>query len=130
MKHKNFNSKLFSEIVSYLERIVEHPYLKEFDVGNYSELAYALNHKGIRNSRGENLTNETIKKCIQRVKNKEDYFPEILTKLNNRKPSTWDFIVSSDSSEVPSKSEVELDRFTHAVISANQSHFYGERTHV
>ena len=50
------NVELFSQIVSYLEKVLEHPYLKEFEVSNYSELACALNHYGVRNSRGQKLT--------------------------------------------------------------------------
>lgn len=119
------NVELFSQIVSYLEKVLEHPYLKEFEVSNYSELACALNHYGVRNSRGQKLTNESIKKCIQRVKNKEDFFPEILTKLNNRRPSTWDFIKENNEPEIPTKSDIDLERYTQAIINNNNHHFYG-----
>lgn len=125
MKNKSHNQKLFIQIVNYLETIIEKPYLKEFEVGNYSELAYALNLQGIRNSKGSKLTNETIKKCIQRTKDKEQFYPEVFSK----KSSLWDLMKDTDTPTQKTKSEKELDKFTWGIISNNQHHFYGGKTY-
>ena len=129
MKNINHNQKLFITIVDYLETVIAKPSLKQFDVGNYSQLADALNLQGIRNSKGSKLTKETIKKCIQRTKNKEQFYPEVFCKKPWEKTSLWDFIKDTDTQTQKSKSEEDLDKFTWGIISNNHSHFYEEKNY-
>ncbi|MEC7049318.1 MAG: hypothetical protein VXX06_04345, partial [Pseudomonadota bacterium] len=67
MKDLTTNQKLFSDIVMFLETSIEHPYLKNRDVGSFDELADALNARGHRNSRGQRLTGRGINKFISRM---------------------------------------------------------------
>lgn len=123
MKEINLsNPQLFSEIVSYLEDAVTRPYARDVEVKNYTDLAEVLNHKGYRNSRGNLLTKNTIAVCINRTKNKEDYYPEeVFTQAN------MVFHLPTIEDNRPTKSDIDLERFTYAVINNNRSHFYGEK---
>ena len=74
------NQKLFSDIVMFLETSIEHPYLKTRDVGSFDELAYVLNVRGYRNSRGQRLTGKGITKFISRMSEEEkrEHYPDCL----------------------------------------------------
>ena len=67
MENKSHNQKLFSEIVFYLEEVVEKLYLSIMNEPQHNELAKVFNGIGINNFKGENLTKDSIKKCIQRT---------------------------------------------------------------
>ena len=72
------NIEVFREIVFCLEDAIVRPYTKICPIRNYEDLAFVLNAKGKRNSRGQELNKKSISKCINRIENKDDYFPEIL----------------------------------------------------
>ena len=76
------NQELFREIVFCLEDAIVRPYTKICPIKNYGDLAFVLNAKGKRNSRGQELNKKSISKCINRIENKNDYIPEILEPNN------------------------------------------------
>lgn len=83
MKKSTSNEQLFSEIVELLEDVILHPFNKFMDISNYDELAYVLNNRGLKNSRGETLKGKSIARYIQRIDDKEKqrlrgiYYPEV-----------------------------------------------------
>ena len=121
------NEKLFSKIVSYLEEVVEKPYLSLMNEPTHNELARVFNGIGIKNSKGKNLTKDTIKKCIQRIRNKNDFYPEILKTQNDDLTKVYDLGMSGSTNQKLTHSEKELEIFTHSIINNNHSHFYGEK---
>ena len=86
MKNINHNQKLFITIVDYLETVIAKPSLKQFDVGNYSQLADALNLQGIRNSKGKNLQKKQSKNVSKEQKTKNNFIQKFLVRNLGRKP--------------------------------------------
>ena len=72
------NLELFREIVFCLEDAIVRPYTKISTISNFEDLAFVLNAKGKRNSRRQEFNKKSISKCISRIENKDDYYPEIL----------------------------------------------------
>ena len=126
-KNQTHNEKLFSKIVSYLEEVVEKPYLSLMNEPTHNELARVFNGIGIKNSKGENLTKDTIKKCIQRIRNKNDFYPEILKTQNDDLPKIYDLGNPGGINQKQTQSEKDLESFTYSIINNNHSHFYGEK---
>lgn len=83
MKTHTSNEQLFSEIVDLLEESILHPFTKFTDISNYDELAYVLNTRGLKNSRGEVLKGKSIARYIQRMDKEERqrlreiYYPDV-----------------------------------------------------
>lgn len=81
--HITSNEQLFSEIVTLLETSILHPFTKFADISNYDELAYVLNTRGLKNSRGEVLKGKSIARYIQRMDKEERqrlreiYYPDV-----------------------------------------------------
>ena len=77
------SEQLFSEIVDLLEESILHPFTKFTDISNYDELAYVLNTRGLKNSRGEVLKGKSIARYIQRMDKEERqrlreiYYPDV-----------------------------------------------------
>ena len=76
--NKLSNVEVFREIVFCLEDAIVHPYTKVSTIRNFEDLAFVLNKKGKRNSRGQEFSRKSISKCISRIENKDDYYPDIL----------------------------------------------------
>lgn len=83
MKTHTSNEQLFSEIVDLLEESILQPFTKFTDISNYDELAYVLNNRGIKNSRGKVLKGKSIARYIQRMDDEERqrlrdiYYPDV-----------------------------------------------------
>ena len=121
------NEKLFSKIVFYLEEVVAKPYLSQMNEPTHNELARVFNGIGIKNSKGENLTKDAIKKCIQRTTNKNDFYPEIFKTQNDDLPKIYDLGNPGAVNQKQTQSEKDLESFTYSIINNNHSHFYGEK---
>ena len=80
----NYSLTLFSQIVSLLENLVEKPYLKSRDIGSFEELADVLNHKGLRNRWGKELTGKSLTKLVSRIpyEIKMDFMPDFMDETN------------------------------------------------
>jgi hypothetical protein len=118
----NYETHIFSQMHS----IVTNAIATGTECRTFNQLADKLNEYGITNAKDKSFTGGTLQKYIHRKSHPKGY-SRVLTPEMERlrdlylpeqeeQKSIYDFMTDEPETDEPSKSELNLDRFTHAVI--------------